>query len=86
MPIKGDKACFKNTEVNRVVLPFYSELKMANMIDQVKSDNEIKRYLPNDFATKKKPSREFLINIIGTVYPGFFKQLVEAQTNARFEK
>ena len=27
-----------------------------------------------------------MINIIGTVYPGFFKQVIESQTNARFEK
>jgi len=27
-----------------------------------------------------------LINIIGTLYPGFFKEVIETQTNARFEK
>ena len=38
------------------------------------------------FATKKMPSRQFLIDIIGTVYPGYFKEVIESQTNARFEK
>ena len=38
------------------------------------------------FATKKKPSRQFLIDIIGTVYPDYFNQLIDAQVYARFEK
>ena len=49
---------------------------MENLIKQAKDDNEIKRYLHDDFADKKKPSRQFLINIIGTIYPGFFKEVI----------
>ena len=59
---------------------------MDNLIKQAKDDAEAKRYLHDDFADKKKPSRQFLVNIIGTIYPGFFKELIETQTNARFEK
>ena len=51
---------------------------MANLIEQAKSDNEVKLYLHDDFATKKKPSRQFLINIIGTVYPEYFNDVIEA--------
>jgi len=59
---------------------------MDNLIEQVKDDNAIKHYLHDKFETKKRPSRQFLINIIATVYPGFFKQVKETQTNERFEK
>lgn len=55
--IRGEKACFKNDEINQVTLPFYSELKMDNLIKQAKEDDEIKRYLNDHFADKKKPSR-----------------------------
>ena len=51
---------------------------MDNLIKQVKDDELVKQYLHDDFADKKKPSRQFLINIIGTVYPGFFKELIES--------
>ena len=78
--------CFSNSEINHVALPFYSELKMENLIKQVKDDKDVKRYLHDHFADKKKPSRQFLVNIIGTVYPGFFKELIESQTKARFDK
>ena len=52
----------------------------------MKDDEEVKKYLPDKFATKKKPSRQFLINIIGTIYPDYFPQVIDEQTNARFEK
>ena len=78
--IRGEKACFKNHEIKQVALPFYSELGMKNLIEQVKNDNEVKRYLNDDFATKKKPSRQFLVNVIGTLYPDFFKTVIVGQT------
>ena len=84
--LRGEKKCFKNNQVNRVTLPFYDELCMDNLIEQVKDDEEVKQYLNDKFATKKRPSRQFLIDIIGTVYPGYFKEVIEAQTNQRFEK
>ena len=59
---------------------------MNNLIEQVKEDEEVKKYMNDKFATKKKPTRQFLIDIISTIYPGFFQKLVEGQTNARFEK
>ena len=83
---RGDKACFKNDEINRVALPFCSELCMDNLIEQVKDDPEIKRYMHDKFASKKKPSRQFLLDIIGTIYPGFFQEVIKGQTKARFEK
>ena len=58
---------------------------MNTLIEQVKDDAEVKRYLHDKFATKKRPTRQFLIDIIGTVYPGFFKQVIETQTQARFD-
>ena len=84
--LRGEKGAFKNNELNRVTLPHYSELSMNNLLNQVKDDNQVKRYLHDKFMDKKKPSRQFLIDIIGTIYPGFFKELIEAQTNERFEK
>ena len=52
----------------------------------MQDDSKIKSYLHDDFAGKKRPSRQFLIDIIGTVYPGFFKEVIEGQTSARFER
>ena len=84
--LRGEKGCFKNSEINRVTLPHYSELCMKNIIEQVKDDEQIKSYLHDDFKDKKRPSRQFLINIIGTIYPGYFKKIIAEQTNERFAK
>lgn len=59
---------------------------MDNLIDQVKDDEKVKKYMNDKFATTKRPSRQFLVDIIATIYPGFFQQVIEAQTNMRFEK
>ena len=84
--LRGEKGCFKNNEINRVILPHYSELCMKNLIEQIKDDNQVKHYLHDKFETKKKPSRQFLLDIIGTVYPGYFQEVIQAQTNERFQK
>ena len=52
----------------------------------MKDNSDVKRYLPDDFEKKKRPTRQFLIGIIGTIYPDFSKTVIESQTNARFEK
>ena len=70
---RGEKLCFKNNEVNRVSLPYYEELKMDNLIEEVKDDENVKKYMNDKFATTKKPSRQFLIDVIGTIYPGYFQ-------------
>ena len=51
---------------------------MKNLIEQIKDDSKIMGYLNDKFVDKKKPSRQFLIDIIGTVYPGYFKEVIEA--------
>ena len=58
---------------------------MDNLIAQVKDDSKIKQYLRDGFEDKKRPSRQFLIDVIATVYPGYFKEVIENQTKARFE-
>ena len=55
--LRDEKACFKNNEINRVTLPHYHELNMENLIEQVKDDPVVKRYMPDKFDTKKRPSR-----------------------------
>ena len=75
---RGEKECFKNDEYDNVKLPHYAELKTQNLIDQVKDDPEIQKYMHDKFATTKRPSRKFLLNIIGTVYPGYFKKVIAA--------
>ena len=56
-----------------------------NLVEQVKDDKRVLHYMNDKFALSKRPSRQFHIDIINTVHPGFFQELIEAQTNARFE-
>ena len=51
--LRGEKVCFKNAEINKVVLPFYEEFKMDNLLKQVKDDAVVKRYLHDKYDKKK---------------------------------
>ena len=55
--LRGDKASFKSKDINRVALPFYAELSMDKLIEEIKNDDDVKKYLHDDFETKKRPSR-----------------------------
>ena len=55
--LRGDKASFKSKDINRVTLPFYAELSMDKLIEEIKNDDDVKKYLHDDFETKKRPSR-----------------------------
>ena len=69
-----------------VNLPHFAELTMKELVKQAAGDDQIKAYMRDDFSTKKHPSRSFLLCIIGTIYPGYFKTIINAQTKARFEQ
>ena len=53
----GEKECFKNDEYDSVKLPNYPELTMDKLLEQVKYDENIRRYMHDKFATTKRPSR-----------------------------
>ena len=76
--LRGDKLAFKNDQISKVTLPYYDELKMDNLIEQVKDDEKVKQYMHDKFATTKRPSRQFFLNVVGTIYPGYFKKVIEA--------
>ena len=53
----GEKECFKNDEHDNVKLPGYGELTIDKLLEQVKDDENIKKYMYDKFETTKKPSR-----------------------------
>ena len=53
----GEKECFKNDEHDNVKLKGYPELTIDKLLEQVKDDENIKKYMHDKFATTKKPSR-----------------------------
>ena len=44
---------------------------MKNLADKVKDDKELLAYLPDKLNSKKKLEREWVMNVINTVHPGF---------------
>ena len=52
---------------------------------KIKNDKDILTYLP-DYSKKKTPNREFLVNIINTLYPGVIKKLVMKLKSKKIKK
>ena len=74
--IAGEKKAFKMTELIEIILPKWGELKIDNILDMIKGDEEVAKYLRNDIHEKKTHSREFIVNIVNTVHPGIFDEIL----------
>ena len=74
--LAGEKELFHSGAINRSIgVPNDAEIQTKILWDKVKNDRDITRYLP-DYSEKKVPNRQFLVDIINTIYPGVIKQIV----------
>ena len=69
--LKDDKKAFKMSEVKCITIPRIDELSVKVLFDMTSNDENIKVYLPFCYYEKTKCDRQFLLNIINTVYPKF---------------
>ena len=80
---KNEKIALRMDDVRRINLPLWNEFSVPNLIKIFKDDSTVGQYLPDQWFEGKKPSREFLINIINTVHPGYLDELLVEQNKAR---
>ena len=59
---------FLINEVNRVYAPSFNELSVAKIWPEIKKCDHIMEYMP-DYNEDQQPERDFLLNIMNTVYP-----------------
>ena len=72
MPTEQSKKLYKNKRINTVTVPRLQELSVLNILDIVKDDSELLKYLPDEYTNgKRKPDRDYLYNCINTLHPGF---------------
>lgn len=84
--MKDEKKAFKMSQISPIIIPRIDELSVANIFAMVKEDDRIKPYLPQNYYEKTKPDRQFLLNVINTIYPSFLKELVDGSYNNRHGK
>ena len=73
---KGEKKLFHIKEVNFIKVPNNPELSVRNIMIQIKNQECLKPHLPQNYEKKRKISRDWLMNVINTVIPGYLEKII----------
>ena len=80
----GEKEALQTKDLIPIVLPNWPELKMEVIMGLVKDDQDLARYLKDDYWKESKPhSKPFLCNIVNSLLPGFLTGLVSECSQVR---
>ena len=71
--LRDDKKAFTLQQIKPITVPRIDELSVPKLFGMVKEDLRIKEYLPWSYYERTKPDRQFLLNIVNTIYPEFLK-------------
>ena len=74
--LSGEKELFHVEEIKHIVVPKYPELSLKQLKKHLIGDKELARRLPDGWENKKKIERDWVLNIVNTVHPGFLSQLI----------
>ena len=77
MIIAGKKFALSLSDIRPLKMPRFSELKLTNLLEEVKEDNTIQSHLPELTSMKAKHNRQFVITVISTVKPNWVWNLLE---------
>ena len=92
--LSGKKKMFQNKEVNRIVIPNWSEFRFEALYNQAVRFPDVLIYLPDD-GLRRRFDKQFLANvrlclkllqILNTVNPQFFPRNLELARTARQEQ
>ena len=72
----GKKKVLKISQVRFIAVRRIEELSVKRMVNLVKDDASIAEYMPDEFFENKTPYRDFIFNIINSIYPDYLQQLI----------
>ena len=75
----------ENDKVKVIHVPSYDSLTMVKVLEYVKENEEALQYLPDPKDILLLP-REYLMNLLHSVYGASFKQWVDVRCNVRNKK
>ena len=80
------KKALKQTNVNRVVVPFYDELSVKNIYPDAINDQLLRDYLPDlEQNSNRIPERLFFFGILGTLKTDYLKKIIQDASKLWFE-
>ena len=66
-------------------MPRYDELSVVRIFPKLKTDPQIMTYLPDRLPKGRLPDREYLFNILNTVYPEYAQALIKKANDNRYD-
>ena len=80
-----EKKLFKLSEVSWVKVPRYDELSVIKLWPNFKKDAKITVYLPSSLPKGRLPDRDYLFNIVNSIYPEYMQALIRQASDNRFD-
>ena len=71
-----EKRALKLNHVSFINVPVFDEVSVKNLIEMVRNDQLVCSYLPDEYLMKKTPDRQFLLNIINSLYPDYLENVI----------
>ena len=72
-----EKKALKLNHVSFINVPVFDEVSVKNLMNMVHNDQLACSYLPDEYLEKKTPDRQFLLNIINSLYPEYLDNVIQ---------
>ena len=69
--LANKKSLLKMADIKMIVVPQYQELSVCKIWEQVKDDEEFKKFFCDSYADGKYPDRNYFYNILNTIHPSY---------------
>ena len=73
------------SDVSMIKVPRYDELSVVKLWPNFKKDAAITVYLPSSLPKGRLPDRDYLFNVVNTVYPDYMQALIRQASDNRFD-
>ena len=81
--LAGKKQLLKKADVNYVTVTKYDEISVKAMWPMLKKDPVFMSYFPDKYAKGKNPPRDYFFNVLNTLQPDYFKQVIDHANKER---
>ena len=58
-------------EVRHIIVPKLQELSIKNLASNLGQDPQLAKYLPDNWQKKHKLDREWFLNVVNSLHPGY---------------
>jgi len=82
--LNGKKRLLKKNQVNFIHVPYFDELSVKNLWEDVKDDEEIQYYFQDKFPNEKGPNRKYFFDILNTIHPIYLRNIMEHSSKQRY--